>query len=165
VRRPAGQGHKDRVHRQAVGCVPRGAFCAPGPLHECGPQGAAAASHQACVGRPAQPNPSPRPAPPPPTPFAPSTHVCPGKRLLQLINDILDAAKMKQGTLLIKHEKASGAAWCARLCPYVCVCMACAVCRVVSCRNPCSNTVSTMPRLLVSRLNVSRGVGHQLHLS
>lgn len=28
-----------------------------------------------------------------------------GKRLLQLINDILDAAKMKQGTLVIKHEK------------------------------------------------------------
>jgi signal transduction histidine kinase len=28
-----------------------------------------------------------------------------GKRLLQLINDILDAAKMKQGTLVIKHER------------------------------------------------------------
>ena len=28
-----------------------------------------------------------------------------GKRLLQLINDILDAAKMKQGALVIKHEK------------------------------------------------------------
>ncbi|GAX79210.1 hypothetical protein CEUSTIGMA_g6650.t1 [Chlamydomonas eustigma] len=28
-----------------------------------------------------------------------------GKRLLQLINDILDAAKMKQGILVIKHEK------------------------------------------------------------
>ncbi|KAG2440769.1 hypothetical protein HXX76_003625 [Chlamydomonas incerta] len=28
-----------------------------------------------------------------------------GKRLLQLINDILDAAKMKQGMLVIKHEK------------------------------------------------------------
>ena len=27
-----------------------------------------------------------------------------GKRLLQLINDILDAAKMKQGILVIKHE-------------------------------------------------------------
>ena len=28
-----------------------------------------------------------------------------GKRLLQLINDVLDAAKMKQGNLVIKHEK------------------------------------------------------------
>ena len=28
-----------------------------------------------------------------------------GKRLLQLINDILDAAKMKQGGLVIKHEQ------------------------------------------------------------
>ncbi len=28
-----------------------------------------------------------------------------GKRLLQLINDILDAAKMKQGIMVIKHEK------------------------------------------------------------
>lgn len=28
-----------------------------------------------------------------------------GKRLLQLINDVLDAAKMKQGGLVIKHEK------------------------------------------------------------
>ena len=27
-----------------------------------------------------------------------------GKRLLQLINDILDAAKMKQGGLVIKHQ-------------------------------------------------------------
>ncbi len=31
-----------------------------------------------------------------------------GKRLLQLINDILDAAKMKQGGIVIKHEQASG---------------------------------------------------------
>ena len=28
-----------------------------------------------------------------------------GRRLLQLINDILDAAKMKQGELVIKHDK------------------------------------------------------------
>ncbi len=28
-----------------------------------------------------------------------------GKRLLQLINDILDAAKMKQGGIVIKHEQ------------------------------------------------------------
>ena len=28
-----------------------------------------------------------------------------GKRLLQLINDILDAAKMKQGGLVIKHQQ------------------------------------------------------------
>ncbi len=28
-----------------------------------------------------------------------------GKRLLQLINDILDAAKMRQGATIIKHEK------------------------------------------------------------
>ncbi len=28
-----------------------------------------------------------------------------GKRLLQLINDILDAAKMKQGGIVIKHDK------------------------------------------------------------
>ena len=27
-----------------------------------------------------------------------------GQRLLQLINDILDAAKMKQGSLVIKHQ-------------------------------------------------------------
>ena len=31
-----------------------------------------------------------------------------GKRLLQLINDILDAAKMKQGILVIKHENVRG---------------------------------------------------------
>ena len=31
-----------------------------------------------------------------------------GKRLLQLINDILDAAKMKQGGLVIKHEQVGG---------------------------------------------------------
>ena len=30
-----------------------------------------------------------------------------GKRLLQLINDILDAAKMKQGAIVIKHERVS----------------------------------------------------------
>ena len=28
-----------------------------------------------------------------------------GKRLLHLINDVLDAAKMKQGKLIIMHEK------------------------------------------------------------
>ena len=28
-----------------------------------------------------------------------------GQRLLQLINDILDAAKMKQGSLVIKHQE------------------------------------------------------------
>ena len=27
------------------------------------------------------------------------------KRLLQLINDVLDAAKLKQGTMVIKHER------------------------------------------------------------
>lgn len=31
-----------------------------------------------------------------------------GKRLLQLINDVLDAAKMKQGQLVIKRERVRG---------------------------------------------------------
>ena len=39
-----------------------------------------------------------------------------GKRLLQLINDILDAAKMKQGGLVIKHQQVGLGkhthAWC-----------------------------------------------------
>ena len=31
-----------------------------------------------------------------------------GMRLLQLINDILDAAKMKQGGVIIKHQQVGG---------------------------------------------------------
>ena len=46
--------------------------------------------------------------PPPPPPQAIQTIgiiKSSGRRLLQLINDILDAAKMKQGELVIKHER------------------------------------------------------------
>ena len=35
-----------------------------------------------------------------------------GMRLLQLINDILDAAKMKQGGVIIKHQQV----WCGLMC-------------------------------------------------
>ena len=34
-----------------------------------------------------------------------------GKRLLHLINDVLDAAKMKQGKLVIMHERVCGCVW------------------------------------------------------
>ena len=36
-----------------------------------------------------------------------------GKRLLQLINDILDAAKMKQGGVIIKHQQVRCGSMCA----------------------------------------------------
>ena len=43
----------------------------------------------------------------PPPPPAPQVVMTSARRLLQLINDILDAAKLKQGKLVIKHERVS----------------------------------------------------------
>ncbi len=57
------------------------------------------------------------------------------KRLLQLINDVLDAATLKQGTMVIKHETVS--AWLSAMCAVcramcaMCVGHVCYVCRVI----------------------------------